>query len=1008
MRWSQRSAIGMLLGGASLLAQTNPPPAEPKVVPSDSQTADDGGGGTSKPTFSSQAIILSDTMGVDFKPYLDPLIEIVRQQWYRLIPESAATRKGKVVLEFGILKDGSVTGLRIAGSSGDIALDRPAYGSIIASNPFPRLPTDFQGSYLALRLICDYNLAPRNPLLFPLVEDVSRKHFENLLNDKQAQIDLEHDVAALTKLLDAGNLDSDDEAGARFSRALAYTDLDFLRRRGGLSPDTSAAQLALSDLDRIIAGNSDIPEWGITIPDVEYYAGTIAWRELRSDVRAYSYWQRCADRGHGGCLLGLAGGYTVGWGKVPPDQAKALDLDLKAFATGNHYVCAGANAAANIAKLIYFMGASHPEDNDPVSWMHKSYALLDPIEARPNGMDACSGSVARIDEFLYRLSRGERRKDLLIEAAKHRGNEANTSSALVDYFSGSINVNAFKATVESNKSDAFRCSAYFRAMWYASLTGPTDLADKFYEQLLKFDHLTCQSSLLFAQKIHARGIQIPTAPLSTSRQSPSGPSDLATEALSLYRVGRFDDGAQRYQQLLQTQPKSAEAYAGLARVYLKQKKVQLARDTISKGLAVADSPPIHVALGEVLFREGKLTEAEQEWLSVINSGHADARAHLGLARLSIASTQYKQAKTEIDEAHRLDPDDPDIQFYWIRSQGLGAGLRDSNHDCRLATDLVPTEADLILLSGDRPDQIRGYGLPVSVNGQSSKLLLDTGAHGILIDRKIARRASLTKVSDTSVGGFGDQRKSAGYFATADIVKIGGLEFHDCNVTVVDKGSILGEDGLIGSDVFQDFMIDLDFPAKKLRLGRLPKLQDDDYDPEGHRISAGVAGPVDVAASANGMLRYNSVAKRPLAQFSFAFVPAFRFGHLLLIETEVGDSIGKRLFAIDTGAARNLFSVSTAQEIAKVQENSRLAIKGLSGSVNKVYDAEKTALHFGHVQQYADKETALSLAAMSDEIGTEVSGVLGVLNLRYLDVIIDYSDGLVGFDFSTDPAASVHP
>jgi hypothetical protein len=82
--------------------------------------------------------------------------------------------------------------------------------------------------------------------------------------------------------------------------------------------------------------------------------------------------------------------------------------------------------------------------------------------------------------------------------------------------------------------------------------------------------------------------------------------------------------------------------------------------------------------------------------------------------------------------------------------------------------------------------------------------------------------------------------------------------------------------------------------------------------------------------------------------------------LLLIETEVGDSIGKRLFAIDTGAARNLFSVSIAREVAKVQENSRLAIKGLNGSVNKVYDAKKTALYFGHVQQYADKETALNL------------------------------------------------
>jgi hypothetical protein len=80
----------------------------------------------------------------------------------------------------------------------------------------------------------------------------------------------------------------------------------------------------------------------------------------------------------------------------------------------------------------------------------------------------------------------------------------------------------------------------------------------------------------------------------------------------------------------------------------------------------------------------------------------------------------------------------------------------------------------------------------------------------------------------------------------------------------------------------------------------------------------------------------------------------------------------------------------------------LAIKGLSGSVKRVYDAEKTALYFANVQQYADQETALSLENMSEEIGTEVSGVLGVLNLRTLDVTIDYRDGFVGFDFNSNP------
>jgi hypothetical protein len=225
---------------------------------------------------------------------------------------------------------------------------------------------------------------------------------------------------------------------------------------------------------------------------------------------------------------------------------------------------------------------------------------------------------------------------------------------------------------------------------------------------------------------------------------------------------------------------------------------------------------------------------------------------------------------------------------------------------------------------------------------------------------------------------------------ANSIKIGALEFRDCPVMVVDKrGSLLGEDGFIGSDVFQDFLIDLDFPNKKLRLGRLPKRPDDASDQISLLTYAREADPSaksgtspDTTASHASLPTYTSVTKRFFpAQFSFAFVPAFRFGHLLLIQTEVGDSPEPRIFAIDTGAPRNLFFVSTAREITKVQENSRVALKGLSGSVSKVYDAERTALHFAHVQQYADKETALNLEAISDEIGTEVSGVLGVFNLR---------------------------
>ncbi|MGO9124726.1 MAG: TonB family protein [Terriglobales bacterium] len=104
--------------------------------------------------------VLSDTMGVDFGPYLARVLHDVKMNWYNLIPESAKApimKKGNVGIEFAILKDGSVAGMKLVYSSGDVALDRGAWGGITASNPFPPLPTEFGGQYLALRFKFLYN-----------------------------------------------------------------------------------------------------------------------------------------------------------------------------------------------------------------------------------------------------------------------------------------------------------------------------------------------------------------------------------------------------------------------------------------------------------------------------------------------------------------------------------------------------------------------------------------------------------------------------------------------------------------------------------------------------------------------------------------------------------------------------------------------------------------------------------------------------------------------------------
>jgi TonB family protein len=104
--------------------------------------------------------ILSDTMGVDFGPYMKRLKFTVQNHWEPLIPESAlppVMKKGVVVIEFAITKDGKVMGMKLISSSGDTALDRAAWGAITDAIPLPNLPIVFTGNYLLIRARFYYN-----------------------------------------------------------------------------------------------------------------------------------------------------------------------------------------------------------------------------------------------------------------------------------------------------------------------------------------------------------------------------------------------------------------------------------------------------------------------------------------------------------------------------------------------------------------------------------------------------------------------------------------------------------------------------------------------------------------------------------------------------------------------------------------------------------------------------------------------------------------------------------
>lgn len=514
----------------------------------------------------------------------------------------------------------------------------------------------------------------------------------------------------------------------------------------------------------------------------------------------------------------------------------------------------------------------------------------------------------------------------------------------------------------------------------------------------------------------------------------AGSADVLREALDAYHLGKFEQAIVKFQAKLAQDPHSGEAYAGLTRCYLRQDKVDLAYTTATRGTTdVPDSVAAHVALGEVLFRQAKMGEAERELLRGVNTSKQDPQAFLGLVRLYDAYSMHASARRMLNKAHDLAPDDPDVQRVWIRTrprteqikwleEQLNAASKEDEdtrssrkerleflkaresepRTCKLVETPKEVEARLEPLLLD-PRHFYGFGLTAKINGQSSKLHLDTGASGIFINKRLAQKAGIKPLISTSYYGIGDKGEQRGYIGYADSIKVGGLEFQNCLVEVSETRSILSDDGLIGADVFSRYLVTIDFFWQKLRLQELPQrpgatetatsvLPEDDDEAE--------AGTGETQKKEAQPVAATGPQDRYIAPEMANYTKIVRFGHDLLIPVAVGNTPAK-LFLIDTGAMGNSISPEAAREVTKVRGDDFTTIKGVSGTVKKVYSADTAVLTFSHFRQENQEMTSIDLSHISRNTGTEVSGILGMTTLRRFIIKIDYRDGLVDFVYEND-------
>ena len=87
------------------------------------------------------ADIQFDAKGADFGPWLRRFVAQVRRNW--LIPQVAELARGHVVVQFTVLRNGSIVDLRVVQPAAIDALTVSALNSIKLSNPTAVLPSDF-------------------------------------------------------------------------------------------------------------------------------------------------------------------------------------------------------------------------------------------------------------------------------------------------------------------------------------------------------------------------------------------------------------------------------------------------------------------------------------------------------------------------------------------------------------------------------------------------------------------------------------------------------------------------------------------------------------------------------------------------------------------------------------------------------------------------------------------------------------------------------------------------
>ncbi len=390
-------------------------------------------------------------------------------------------------------------------------------------------------------------------------------------------------------------------------------------------------------------------------------------------------------------------------------------------------------------------------------------------------------------------------------------------------------------------------------------------------------------------------------------------------------------------------------------------------------VAEAPAPDAAAALGEALYRAGRIDEAGEALAPFVHADTAPARAVVQLGLVRAAQGRDADAIGLMERAVAKAPRDPWVAYHAsgaARSRAraiellqvyLATAAGDDPDRVEAARGTIRLDTALgerrVWVPVARPDRLElplhpvvgpGGGFYVEAalaNKKSIRLLLDTGSAGLFVVSRAVKKGSFRPLSEETVfagGGTGRTRSSRGLLEN---ISVGGLEFADALVTTTkDEFDPQGRiHGVLGLGIFAGYRVTIDFVRRRLVL-----------EPAGDDATGSPYWEVG--------------------------------GQMLVPASAAGGPDG--LFLFDTGATRSMVARSFAGSVPGAQISSPAAVRTYGGTVQGASVVRGVKLRFLTLEGDGSPVHTSDLTQRSRLGGVEVSGFLGMDLLGAAKIVVD--------------------